>query len=156
MGDRCFLHVVIRPKDVNVLARALGALTPNYKGEVVSWEPGDNGLVEIEIEEANYGCYEGLLKAASEGAAFIGWHTAGGEYSAQAFASDESSDAPCFVESGHSGGYVVQTNDDGKPCSLALVVMQAFIKTRDRVQVLHEAARAVVVSKGGKVEGVGR
>lgn len=78
MGDRCYVQVRVKNKDLKQFIKIAGLdesfITSEWKATSL-----------LEIDEANYGLYEELLQAAKANIDFIGWHGAGSEYPESSF-----------------------------------------------------------------------
>ena len=87
MGDRCYYRAEIRRED---LCRFMDLLVGEKYETVEEFlkiytDTDDGPLIEIEVEEINYGGHRATEKAAKEGLVFRGSHGAGGSYMAMSF-----------------------------------------------------------------------
>lgn len=83
MGDRCYLEMTIRERDLPVFERVFG---PGFLDTFCDSARRDGGgVVSIEVCEANYGCYSERYEAARKRAVFFGTHTSGYDYDGAAF-----------------------------------------------------------------------
>ena len=97
MGDRCFVTLHVHKNRLAALDKHLG----NGEQFLRQFEPNEDGEIELELEECNYGLLSDREKAAKEGIPFHGSHCAGGCYGPARFAS-------------HGGKHMeVQTSEEG-------------------------------------------
>jgi hypothetical protein len=108
MGDRCFVTINIHKSRLPELNEHLGI----DKGFLDQHEPDDDGVVELELEECNYGLTSSREKAAAAGIPFHGSHYAGGSYGPARFASHggKHKEAPVSMD----GDITVRFDEDAR------------------------------------------
>jgi len=106
MGDRCYLGMSLAERDLPILREIL-----HYKAEDIV-DKAENGIAEIEEQEADYGWYTELQELAKRGIPFYGNHGPGGEYDAHSFCGLKNH----YYEVGVSDGdIIIKANEDGSP-----------------------------------------
>ena len=109
MGDRCYLVLHFKKVDLDVVESTLYL----DRCETRQSESHSGEVLMAEIEEANYGLWGELNKLAVKNITFWGWHSDGGSYPAQRFASH--GERFSSVVDSHDGVCVyVEFNKEGK------------------------------------------
>lgn len=116
MGDRCYYRAdVPRKHFTRFMKIMLGEEWESAEAYITYHENRYGGVkygkhtISIEIEEMNYGGYDDMLLAASQGLEFRGWHGFGGSY-------------PAGVFVGIGGQFYEMPDLDGPVVSVAVVV----------------------------------
>jgi len=133
MGDRCYMEVRCKKLHAPIFEK-LG-----FKLHEEGYD-GHPELVELADEQANYAHGDRLPMDIP----YFGWHTAGGEYGAEAFACDGRK----YFEVGidvHSGGMVVHVSDAGVPDEWELGLIRMF-------RVIEKRAKKALGLLGKKVK----
>lgn len=120
MGDRCYLKVWTKPSNIEKFLEVF-ELPRNQ----VDIEKINSNLVEISLDEVNYGGEEELSRLA-ETCSFCGYHSQGEEYGSYKFFSEEGSQDIFYQEYGHSG-YVIAFDESGSPHEGSLEYAKHFI-----------------------------
>ena len=130
MGDRCHLTITFREKDAAELGKILTGSEATKWWDDVDGNPAE-GILEVGVDEVNYGWYTELDVAADAGIPFVGWHGAGSEYGEHEFVS---CDGKCHnVEVGRTGGFVVMLDADLKMSSDEREYIKAFQDAKAKI-----------------------
>ena len=84
MGDRCYLEITLRTKDLRRFNEVTG-LGDDWWDQELDAPAG--GLIRVAVHEANYALYSERETAAKAGIPFMGAHGEGGDYAGFTFAS---------------------------------------------------------------------
>lgn len=122
MGDRCYLRMTIRKKDLPAFREILG--WPEF-GQVEENDAywADKVFYEIEESEANYGWYDELNAAAKKDLMLFGYSAPGGSYGPSLFA----------VVDGHYFGVACDT-DRGEPSVVVRWINKKAVPSRAELQ----------------------
>jgi hypothetical protein len=115
MGDRCYMRIECRNEHAPVFEK-LG---------FVKQDATSPGVVEMVDEEANY-AHDGKLP---ESVPYRGWHSAGGDYGACAFACDGRKLS--FTDTDSNGEPIVRVGKRGKPIKGDMAVFLVY-EARER------------------------
>lgn len=136
MGDRCYLQIKIRRKDLEPFGRAIG-----YVHHESWWDELHNEdhpeLVTAVIHEANYGWLDYRIAAAEAGITFTGQHESGGCYGPCMFAAALGLHIEMPVD--HDGNLVMALDDELNPIT-TMEDLRAFIEHNKAAEdILHQA-----------------
>ncbi|MBT7067489.1 MAG: hypothetical protein HN919_14400 [Verrucomicrobia bacterium] len=108
MGDRCYLQLTLRRKDLDRFGAILNepAGTKRWNEDVGEPAPG---IVEIALHEANYALWDERELAAGDGIPFFGNHGAGGDYAGCEFVSLDGRQLEVYTD--REGMMCVQIDD---------------------------------------------
>lgn len=122
MGDRCWLQVKVAKKDVDGFWDVMGR----------DFQPDEEGhnFVSYFIEEANYGWYDELIRAADSGYVFSGDHGPGAEYSGRHFCGIDGKHYDCVTA---NDMLVVAVNDLGIPVASDVEAAREYAGAYNRV-----------------------
>lgn len=135
MGDRCYMKVICRRQDRERFEKLDFCL--EYE------ESPTSPVIEMLDQEANY-AHEDQMPTDIP---YRGYHDAGGEYGAEAFACDGKEHAS--VEIGHWGGFVVDWNEaDETPSSKSLHEIRHYVRIRKAVDELFKSSAPSKPSTG--------
>lgn len=139
MGDRCYLNLQIRSRDLLELVRVTGI--DYWQNEAGPEDP----VADLVLEEANYGIPDELARAAESGLTFIGHHSAGGEYGAEEFVTRKKKVIYLPYDE-NSGEAVISVGYDARG--------HAFVRKRDlrRIDLFRMAAKKANLFLEGKTE----
>ncbi len=125
MGDRCFLEMTIHKEDLPKFAASVWS---DAKGEWWDdlYETDFPGLVNVSVNEANYGWLEERQQAAKAGIAFMGTHGEGGCYGSFAFAAvdGEMDEAPLS----HDGDLIIAVDENLEPVDGGDETIRVYVK----------------------------
>jgi hypothetical protein len=126
MGDRCYMNLTVRRRDV----RRFAELTPDLI------EP-DEPAEDVDIEQVNYAAWTELESAADQRLVFRGWHSTGGEYPAASFASDGTDGLlHSCINTEQSTRPHVPLDENGQPMAGELKAALAFLRADRRAREL--------------------
>jgi hypothetical protein len=131
MGDRAYLRMTCRKQDEAVVDEALGGFSVYEDDPNAS--PSD--LLEIEIQEANYGLYDERCELAARGIPFYGFHSEGGSYDACQFVANDGE----MIEVAYlscSGDIAVPVGEHGVPRGDEVLNVQKFLRLLKEVKFL--------------------
>lgn len=127
MGDRCYMQITCRVQDK--------AKFEEWFPE--SFEPNDDGTIEMYSTEANY-AYQIDNETTGDlpnDVPFVGWHDAGGEYTAAVFASDGKGNVQ--YRRGHGNDYLIEFDEVlGLPNPMDVAGVGQFIAFEKEVRKL--------------------
>ena len=132
MGDRCSMSVRVRADQIELFCEASGLCEPD------DFEL-DGNTADAELEEVNYGGYNGLVEAAQQGVVFVGNHGAGDEYGPGRFAGVCGRYDECRVDY-ETGNLIAPVRDDGTVSKTVLRDLKKFIA-------LYKRAEAALAAK---------
>lgn len=122
MGDRCYVEIICRPRDIRRF-QDLGFSV---------WEQQSESAV-IQDEAANFAHGEDLEALAKEGLVFFGWHAPGDEYPGELFAAAKGEMAWVF---GDEYGPACRMRRDGTPEPADHERVLKYWQLRGQVEVL--------------------
>ncbi len=112
MGDRCYLQITMRSKDLKPFGEKIGC-SDKYNWWDDLCEEDNPDVVTVAVHEANYGWLDDREKAAEAGFVFLGQHDEGGTYGPSAFASVNGVHMEVPVD--HDGNLIMALDDDLNP-----------------------------------------
>jgi len=112
MGDRCYLQITMRRKDLEPFGNQLG-WTGCYDWWDDLYDEDNPDIVTVDVQEANYGWVDDREAAAEAGFLFIGQHDAGGTYGPCSFAAVNGVHMEMPVD--HDGNLVMALDGDLNP-----------------------------------------
>ncbi len=112
MGDRCYLQITMRRKDLEPFGHQLG-WTGGYDWWDDLYNEANPEVVTVAVHEANYGWVDDRESAAEAGLVFTGQHDAGGTYGPCAFAAVNGVHMEMPVD--HDGNLVMAVDEDCNP-----------------------------------------
>ncbi len=139
MGDRTWVHVYVRHKDLEALCKHFDEDPSDWDGDLISADiVGDDDTptvrppVCIEGQEINGGWYDELTAAAEAGLVFYGASGAGSEYGSIEFAATMGT---LFEEAtDHNSSLTIRARDfDGLPDEQALAEVRNYVLHRKLV-----------------------
>lgn len=119
MGDRCYMSVRVRADQIKLFCEASGLCEPD------AFEL-DDSTADAELEEVNYGGYDGLVEAAQQGVVFVGNHGAGDEYGPGRFAGVCGRYAECRADY-ETGNLIVTADDNDTVSATVLRALKKFV-----------------------------
>ena len=132
MGDRCNMNITVCRDDVGALGTNGFGAEPcggDWYNEI---EDGGDGLVDLVLEEVNYGGYRELEEAAAAGILFYGAHGCGGDYGPSEFVSDGK--RVLYAGTDHEGEICVAYSADAAKRRAELARVRRYLATVERVQ----------------------
>jgi len=120
MGDRCWMRLECRKEHAPVFEK-LG---------FAEQEETAHGVVEMVDEEANY-AHDGKLP---KSVPYLGWHSAGGDYGACAFACDGRK--LLFTDTDNNSEPIVRVGGGGKPIRGDMAVFRRYEACEKRAKKL--------------------
>ncbi len=109
MGDRCYLQITMRRKDLKPFGKKIGC-SDKYNWWDDLCEEDNPDVVTVSVHEANYGWLDDREKAAEAGFVFLGQHDEGGTYGPSAFAAVNGVHMEVPVD--HDGNLIMALDDD--------------------------------------------
>lgn len=140
MGDRCYLTIRVRTKDVPRTREILGV---DHEYDDPDTDAGDT--VWLTNEQANYGLLEARQELAAAGVDFVGWHGEGGSYSPYVFIAfrGEHLEAPSLTD-GHYP--CVEISRDAEPIPEQLAQALRYHRLLDELEEAWSAQTAATPS----------
>ena len=153
MGDRCYLSVTVHSRDAARLLYTIDAneypddekwaeLLEEYEGEdriISRFVGGFHEITDLhvytEIEEVNYGAWDGIGEAGAAGLVFIVDQTTGSEYGPAAWASCGDK-KPSFVTTDREGYPVVRVGEDGEITTTEMAEIRKYWKDWKKARAL--------------------
>lgn len=138
MGDRCYVFITVEKERSDELANIV------FGRGAKACEVGEL-FVCFEGVNMNWAAWNDRTAAAAKGILFYGFHRAGAGYGPGAFfaVNGEMHEA----QTGHDGGYVLQTNEYGDVAESSLAGLKEFIRGfKDAKNRLHNPLYALTQS----------
>jgi hypothetical protein len=123
MGDRCYLQMAIRRKDLEPFGKAIGVSNSHPWWDDLH-EEGRARVVMAIVHDANYAWLDSRIAAAEAGIVFTGQHDAGDNYGPCAFAAVNGMHIEMPVD--HDGNLVLALDDELDPIT-SMEDIQAFV-----------------------------